>query len=96
MDVDEFLLEVNAEFAALRCAEELSGAHGDGGGGSSSLIEEGLLRPKPNIFDPTLELAGVPDAGFSPCSCFLVNRPMLLFQSRQQFIGKAIVKSKSQ
>jgi hypothetical protein len=78
IDVDEFLLEVNAEVAALRCAEELSGAHGDGGGGSSSVTEEGLLRPKPNIFDPTLELAGVPDGGFFPSSCFLVNKPMVL------------------
>jgi hypothetical protein len=77
IEVDEFLLEVSAEVAALRCTDEPSGAHGDGGGGSSSEVRDGLLRPKPNLLDPAREFSGVLAGVFSLCSGFLVNKPML-------------------
>lgn len=76
-DVDEFLLEVSAEVAALPRAEEPSSAHGDGGGGNSSETEEALLRPKPNMREPARELSGVPAGDFSLGSCFLENNPIL-------------------
>jgi hypothetical protein len=76
-DVKEFLLEVNADVALLRCAEELSGAHGEDGVGNSSGIEEGLLRPNLNPPNPSFDFAGSVVDFSLLLPCFLVKRPML-------------------
>jgi hypothetical protein len=75
--VKEFLLEVNADVALLLWADELSGAHGDGGRGKSSATDAGLLRPNLNPFFPSLVFVETL-VGFSLLtSCFLPKRPML-------------------
>jgi hypothetical protein len=74
--VKEFLLEVYADVALLLWADELSGAHGDGGRGKSSATDAGLLRPNLNPRLPSLIFAGS-FVGFSLLtSCFLPKRPI--------------------
>jgi hypothetical protein len=81
--VKEFLLEVSADVALLLWADELSGAHGDGGRGNSSAIGAGLLRPNMNPRLPSFVFAGSLVAFSLLTSCFLPKRPMLMSQGRK-------------